>query len=249
MQDFITFKSISYDTITLSPVLSRYSVFNDDCRLINSNPVTLRTEKEIVKWLFAREYFVQMLLESSGQKMRIMEVPLLETPRAEFRSSPQKDGDFDVIYRGYGKSDDITCIEFKRIKFDQISDYDDPKINGLSNLDKLISQGNIARGSGFHNTFIAVVGLINTSRLQRPNSFTKFDPPTEYKMIYDLHNIGRLDPAVGILLIEIEQAIGLDYNRAGQIRIAELRRSTEQTQSRRVTEDFRRLMFKRNYNT
>ncbi len=245
MKSYITFKSISYDSITLNPLLSQYGMFNDDSRLINSNPVNLREEKDIVKWLFAREHFVQMLLETLQQRNHIM-VPLLEIPRAEFRSSPQSDGDFDVIYSGHNKADEITCIEFKKIKFDHLSDDDNPRINGLNNLDKLINQGNVARRTGFQNIYIAVVALINTSRLRRPNSFTKFDPPSEYKTIYDLHNTGHLDSEVGILLIEIEQAIGMDFNRAGQIRIAELKQSKQQTQSRKVTESFRWLIYKRN---
>ncbi len=244
MQEYITFKSISYDTITLNPILSKYAFFQDDSRLINSNPVNLEKEKDIVKWLFAREYFVKMLLETLRQRNHIL-VPLLETPRAKFRRSPQKDGDFDVVYCEYNKADEITCIEFKKIKFDQVSDYHDPRINGLNNLDKLIDQGNVARRTGFHNVFIAVVALINTSRLNRPNSFMKFDPPSEYKTIYDLETTSRLDSEVGILLIEIEQAIGIDYNRSGQIRIAELKQATRQAQLRQVTEDFRWLMYDR----
>ena len=67
----------------------------------------------------------------------------------------------------------------------------------------------------------------------------------EYKRIYEIHNLGLLDSEVGTLLIEIEQPTGKDFQKKGQINIAKLKESTKQSQSRQVTEDFKRIFYKR----
>ena len=242
MQNHIQFRSVVYDTMVLKSRARDYTLFSDE-RLINCNPVNLKVEKEIVGWLFSRDEFIQLLLSELGQRNIIR--PFLEVPRFAFGISQEKDGDFDAIYCQHQHFDELTCLEFKRVKFDQRSPDDVPKLNGLGNLEKLIHQSNIARRAGFHNIYAVVVALINTANLPYPNVMTKFDPPKEYKRIYEIHNLGLLDSEVGTLLIEIEQPTGKDFQKKGQINIAKLKESTKQSQSRQVTEDFKRIFYKR----
>ena len=241
VQHYIRFRSIVYDTMTLNSRTKEYPLFNDE-RLINCNPVNLKEEKEIVRWLFSRDNFIQLLLSELGQRNIIR--PFLEVPRLKFEISPEKDGDFDAIYCQHQHFDELTCLEFKKVKFDQRSPDDIPKLNGIGNLEKLIHQSNNARRTGFHNAYAAVVALINTANLPHPNVMTKFDPPKEYKRIYEIHNLGSLDSEVGTLLIEIEQPTGKDFEKKGQINIAKLKESTKQSQSKQVTEDFKRIYYK-----
>ena len=72
---------------------------------------------------------------------------------------------------------------------------------------------------------------------------TKFDPPKEYKRIYEIHNLGSLDSEVGTLLIEIEQPTGKDFEKRAD-KYCQIKGVYKQSQSKRVTEDFKRIYYK-----
>jgi hypothetical protein len=242
MAEYIRFRSIVYDTMTLASMAKSHNLFMDE-RLVNCNPVNLKGEQEIVQWLFSNENFVRLLIVELGQEK--IQRPFLEVPRQEFQGSPEKLGDFDVLFCPYGRFDEVTCIEFKRVKLEQYDYGGKSKINGLQSIGKLTHQGNVARRTGFHKTYIAAVALINTSGFVRPNIMTKFEPTAEYKALYHIHNFGQLDAEVGALLIEVEQPTGKDYQKNGQINVARLKHPMSQDQSSKVTEDFKRISFRR----
>ena len=62
VQHNIRFRTIVYDTIALNSRTKEYPLFNDE-RLINCNPVNLKEEKEIVRWLFSRDNFYPIVIE------------------------------------------------------------------------------------------------------------------------------------------------------------------------------------------
>lgn len=242
MAEYIRFKSIAYDTMDSSSKAKSYTLFKDES-LVNCNPLNINGEQEILQWLFSKGHFIRLLFDELGQKNVIR--PFLEVPRIEFQSSPEKSGDFDVIYCQYKKFDELTCIEFKRVKVEQKEYSSKERINGLGNIEKLVRQGNLARRTGFQNTYIAAIALIDTSKFVRPNTLTKFEPTKDYKSLYEIQRFGQLDSEVGAILIEIEQPTGKDFKMNGQINVAKLKSSVKQNQNSMVTEDFKRVYFKR----
>jgi hypothetical protein len=242
MQAEIRFRSIAYDTFPLSYKGREYRLFKDQ-RVENQNPITRAVEKEVVQWLFSKPNFIGILLDEIDEE-RIIQ-PFLELPRQTFDSSPEKDGDFDAIFCPPGRFESLTCIEFKGVKYDQQSPGDIPKINKLERLPKLIKQSRIARETGFHKTYAAVISLVDLSNIPHPNVLTKFNPQGDYKKIYDLQVFGPLDPDVGTLLIEIEQPTGSDFRRMGQINVSRLREAGAQKQPAKMIEEFREVFYRR----
>lgn len=217
-------------------------MFKDE-RLLNQNQINIEPEKEIVEWLISRVYCYKLIFTSLGH--RIVIPPFLWAARNEFDTCPEKDGDFDLLFCEPNKFNEITCIEFKRIKYEHKSPDDRPNLNGLGKMRVLIKQGNIARRTGFYRTFIATVALINVSNIPHSNVMTKFEPTEDYKQIYYIDRYGNLDSEVGYIIIEIVQTTGKDWRRSGQINFAVLKGPTFQKQSSMVTEDFKRVYFKR----
>lgn len=210
MNRVLLFKWIAYDSVPIEAGRTKYDFFqaSDD----GADSITKKSEAEALQWLFSKQDFRKMFVESFFSPGEIVQHRFsIEYPFCSPNSMP---GDIDLMLAAKDAPHKIRVFECKRVKAVSATDGT-VKINNAKALKRAIKQANAYYALGFHGTYLAIILLDDGRLLPTPNTMFRYSQGAEIDAIYDPSLLHTLHEDIGIVFIKVAQTTGKSIEHAG----------------------------------
>jgi hypothetical protein len=237
MEDLVALRSTVFDTQRLATGTSSLRFFGArDGRC--SDRLTDENEATAVRRIFGDPNSRTLILEELGMQATTKWALEVTSP---FTSQNHKPGDIDCVLCDQNQPQRAVALEFKRAKV-VTEDVGDQSVNRIHALSRGTAQANSLARLGFNRTFLVVLVLID-GRQERTNNFAfRGASDATFGRLVSTALEMPLAPEVGILYIELVQAVEAPFSVAGSVSVGLLRSATPREQGQFFTSQVQNFM-------
>lgn len=190
MTKFLAFKTITFDTNTLSadvPILT-HEYFKDHYA-VDGNNVTKEVEEAIIKWILgspAKELFLSELRVGHNSFIDYnVKQPIIENPQ-------KKPGDIDLLICPEYKPTLAIAFQCKRVVVKALNQEDDV-VRKLPKVVDLVTQANEQRKQlGFHRSYLVILIMVDGSKKLNYNILFRGCNQETFQKIYEFPDRERV---------------------------------------------------------
>jgi hypothetical protein len=207
---------------------------------MNDESATERDEKRIVKWLLHEQpSAAQLILQELGMPLNSFVAREVTEP---FTQPNKKPGDIDALICAPNKANQTMVIECKKVSVVAQNTRQDI-VHKVEKIGKGVSQVNALRELGFHETYLAVITVVDGRERVGYNVLSRGIGDSTHdthlgtrtqktlKRIYEFPRREDLHDDVGIMFIEVIQPTGKSLDEKFGVCICVDKRATPQEQS------------------
>ena len=235
---YIAMDYLLYDAVRL-PAGGQVSVFAERQGVASESAVAL-AEPELVDTLLGIPQVRHFLLAKWGlsdyatYRTRVVQ-PFVEEPN-------RKPGDIDLFAADSGHPDQAVVSELKKVKVRSGSSELDQRVNGLDGATDGVLQANALGKMEFSRTWLSL--LVIADGRGRTNVNMAFRGPSGRTIgrIYDFAQCFRLDPGIGLCVIESVQTTNCSIDTCGAVGFGVLRAPAFRKQSTDLTSKVQRFV-------
>lgn len=234
MARFVPLKTIAYDTASLVPGQRELSFFHE----VQGPAVdgTALLERELVGRIMNDVRLAEMLFDTLGLPPGT--VGAREVVQPFLTSRDAKPGDIDLLLCAPNFPHRAVAIEWKRIKVRQ-GGGGRQRVNGESGLGRAIPQVNGLRQLAFCQTYLGIVVVCTDLSDRKLNFVFRGLGEREFADVVRLVDGLPLDPAVGVLYVELAQPSPDSVAKAGVVSMGVLRPANPVEQASDLTATIR----------
>ena len=134
--------------------------------------------------------------------------------RSLVTTSPQPEGDVDLLLARPSLPERATAIQLKRVKIAHQS-YREGRANKLKKIPRLAQQTNLLVDLGFHRVCAVILVVVDSRALGGPNPFFNTTPPAVVRQLRDEYAAAGFHELVSVAQVEICQPFDRDYRHTG----------------------------------
>jgi hypothetical protein len=218
----LEFKTVAYDSVAL-PL-----GFPD---IHTSDAITAQQEAAVVQWLLGRSPAKGLVMSELKLSEDVSFWPAVAEPVTDLHRKP---GDVDALLCGRDSPHTATAVEAKCVKVVAVAVGQD-RVNRLGKLSKAVQQVNGLRDMGFHESYLAVLCLVDAQERLEPNTVFREMSPKTLSRVYDFPCRDDLHREVGFLIVEIAQPTAKGFNRMANINVCRVQAAIAQDQPIELT--------------